>query len=383
MRLALVTNTLPPEGRGGAEAYVAALARDLAERHDVLVLTGAHSSLDEIPTRRLPGLPHLSHSANPAWKAVWHARDQWLPGVHRATRNALEEFRPDVVHSHAVQGLSAAVFTAIRGVGARHVHTAHDLGLLCARVTMTRNSEFCGGRCLTCRVQRTVRARAAASRLDLLIAPSDHVRNRHLEAELLPRERALTIRQGTEPAPGRSRPVNGLTEPRVGYLGTLSKIKGVATLLESFASAPPHWRLAIAGSGELEPLVRARAAEDPRISFRGRVEDEAKEAFLAELDLILIPSEWEENAPLVAVEAAVRGLPAVVSDRGGLPETAEAEVFPARSPEALRAAVNRLVETPALLAERSTRLLERRSEFLWSTHVAEVERVLAQVASER
>jgi glycosyltransferase involved in cell wall biosynthesis len=383
MRLALITNTLPPEGRGGAEAYVAALARELAERHDVLVLTGARSSLDEIPTQRLPGLPQLSHSANPARKAAWHALDQWLPGVHRSARNALEDFRPDVVHSHAVQGLSAAVFTAIRGVGARHVHTAHDLGLLCARVTMTRDGEFCGGRCLTCRVQRIVRARAAASRLDLLIAPSDHVRKRHLEAEVVPPERALTIRQGTDAAPGRSRPVDGLAKPQLGYLGTLSRIKGVATLLESFSSAPPHWRLAIAGSGELEPLVRARAAEDPRVSFRGRVEDEAKEAFLAELDLILIPSEWEENAPLVAVEAAVRGLPAVVSDRGGLPETAEAEVFPARSPEALRSAVSRLVETPELLAERSTRLLERRAEFLWSTHVAEVERVLAQVASER
>ncbi len=32
MRLALVTNTLPPEGRGGAEAYVAGLARELAMR---------------------------------------------------------------------------------------------------------------------------------------------------------------------------------------------------------------------------------------------------------------------------------------------------------------------------------------------------------------
>jgi glycosyltransferase involved in cell wall biosynthesis len=97
----------------------------------------------------------------------------------------------------------------------------------------------------------------------------------------------------------------------------------------------------------------------------------------------VIPSEWEENAPLVAVEAAVRALPAVVSDRGGLPETAESEIFAARDPHALREAVSRLVERPELLAERSTRLLERRAEFLWATHVARLERVLAQVASER
>ena len=383
MRVALVTNTLPPEGRGGAEAYVAALARDLAERHDVVVLTGAHATLGGVSSSRLPGLPQLPHAAHPVRKAVWHARDQWLPGVHRATRNALEEFRPDLVHTHAVQGLSAAVFTAIRSLGARHVHTAHDLGLLCARVTMTRDGEFCGGRCLTCRVQRTIRARAAASRLDLLISPSDHVRNRHVEAQVVAPEQALTIRQGTDPAPALPRPADGLEQPTLGYLGTLSRIKGVSTLLESFASAPSHWRLAIAGTGDLEPLVRERAAADGRISFLGRVDAADKEAFLSGLDLLLIPSEWEENAPLVAVEAAVRGLPAVVSDRGGLPETAEAEVFRARDPQALREAVRRLVETPALLAERSRHLIERRREFLWATHVAEVERVLAQVASAR
>ena len=69
----------------------------------------------------------------------------------------------------------------------------------------------------------------------------------------------------------------------------------------------------------------------------------------------------------------MRGLPAVVSDRGGLPETPEAEVFRARDPPALREAVRRLVETPGLLAERSRALIERREQFLWATHVAEVE----------
>lgn len=383
MRVALVTNTLPPEGKGGAEAYVAALAGELAGRHDVVVLTGARATLEGVRTVRLPGLPELPRSAHPARKAVWHARDQWLPGVHRATRRALASFGPDIVHTHAVQGLSAAVFTAIRSLGSRHVHTAHDLGLLCARVTMTRDGEFCGGRCLTCRVQRVVRARTAASRLDLLVAPSDHVRNLHVEAGVVPAGRAITLRQGAPPAQAAARGEGDLAAPALGYIGTLSRIKGVATLLDAFAAAPAGWRLEIAGSGELESLVRERAAADPRIRFDGRLDGPAKDAFFSGLDVLLIPSEWEENAPLVAVEAAVRGLPAVVSDRGGLPETAEAEVFPARDAEALTAAVRRVVETPGLLAERSRRLLEQRDRFLWATHVAEVERALVQVASAR
>ncbi len=383
MRLAFVTNTLPPEGRGGAEAYVAGLARDLAARHEVVVLTGARVGIDGIETVHLPGLPELPRDANAARKAVWHAQDQWLPGVHRETKRALESFGPDVVHTHAVQGLSAAVFTAIRSLGSRHVHTAHDLGLLCARVTMTRNGEFCGGRCATCAVQRAVRGRAAASRLDLLIAPSEHVRKRHVEAGVIGENKAVTIPQGAAPAPGSARGGGDPARPVLGYIGTLSRIKGVATLLDAFASAPREWRLELAGSGELEPMVRQRAASDERIGFHGRLDGEAKDAFFAGLDLLVVPSEWEENAPLVVVEAAVRGLPSVVSDRGGLPETPQAEIFRARDPAALREAVRTLVETPGLLAERSRVLLERPERFLWATHVAEVEYALTQVASAR
>ena len=72
-----------------------------------------------------------------------------------------------------------------------------------------------------------------------------------------------------------------------------------------------------------------------------------------------------------------------MSDRGGLPETPQAEAFRARDTAALREAVQRLVETPGLLAERSRALIESRERFLWATHVAEVERVLGQVASAR
>lgn len=303
--------------------------------------------------------------------------------MHRAARKALNEFAPDVVHTHAVQGLSAAVFTAIRSLGVGHVHTAHDLGLLCARVTMTRDGEFCGGRCLSCRVQRTVRGRAAASRLDLLVAPSDHVRRRHVAAGLVPEERSMTIRQGAAEPTAREVRSHEPERPRIGYIGTLSRIKGVSTLLDAFAGAPQEWRLSIAGSGELEGFVRDRAAADERVTFLGRLDGASKEAFFASLDILLIPSEWEENAPLVAVEAAVRGIPVVVSDRGGLPETAEAEVFRARDPASLRDAVRRLLETPGLLAERRERLVVAREEFLWPTHVARIERVLGQVASAR
>ena len=73
------------------------------------------------------------------------------------------------------------------------------------------------------------------------------------------------------------------------------------------------------------------------------------------------------------IEAAVRGLPTVVSDRGGLPETAEATVFRASDPAALLDALQRLAGDPVLLEAKSRRLLETRERFLWANHMSEVE----------
>lgn len=384
MRVALISNFLPGPGRGGAERYAAMLASTLASAgHEVTIYSGDSAGAGaDVPAgvscRLLPGMPEIDPTATAAHKALWHLREQWLPAVHRALRAGLRAQRPDVVHSHEPQLLSAAVFTAVAAERLRHVHTAHDFNLLCAHVTMTRAGRPCDGRCPECRVQRAVRVRALRRRLDLLLAPSDFVRKRHVAHGVVAPRRALTIRHGA--APGRRR----LREPtpghlRLGYLGALAEHKGVRTLLRAAGAMPQGWTLALAGAGPLVAEVRAAAARDPRVSFAGELNELARDAFLDELDALVIPSEWEEPATLVAVEAAVRGLPAVVSDRGGLPETPHAIVFPGGDSFALLARLRELDSVPNILIGRSRALLDSSDAYEWSTHVEAVEGALGRV----
>jgi glycosyltransferase involved in cell wall biosynthesis len=374
VRIALISSTLPPEGSGGAEAYVAALAQTLSARHDVLVLSGAAGiGVPGVAHVSLPYLRPVEEDDSTARRAVWHARDQWRPSVHRAALAALRAFRPDVVHSHEPQGLSAAVFTATAGAGAPHVHTAHDLNLLCVRTSMTREGAFCGGGCLECRVQRAIRGTAVRRHITRLIAVSDYIRDRHVAAGVVPRERAMTLHLAAAPGELRvRRPVDGRL--RLGFIGTLAEHKGVGTLLAAFADAPDRWTLAIAGRGPLEARVREAAAADARIAYLGSVGGAAKEAFFAGIDLLVIPSEWEEPGATVCFEAAVRGIPSVVSDRGGLPELPEVTVFRSGRPDELRAALERL--GPAAVEAISGRLVHDHERFRWDTHAARVERVL-------
>jgi glycosyltransferase involved in cell wall biosynthesis len=381
VRISLVSSSIPPSREGGSEVYAAGLARALAEEHEVVLFTGAAACLGGIECVRLPALPELGGSESQARKAIWHLRDQWLPAVHRELGRGLGVFAPDVVHTHHPQGLSGAVFTAIAAAGVPHVHTAHDANALCARITMTREGRYCGGRCSRCLVQRQVRARLLARGLNRLIAPSDHFRELHVRAGIIGADRALTIRQGAAAGTERLRD-RAAGAVALGFIGALAPHKGLPTLLRTLEEAPREWCLRVAGSGPLEDAVRARSTGDPRMDYVGVVGKRDKDAFLNSLDVLVIPSEYEENAPLVATEAAVRGLPAVVSDRGGLPETPEAVVFPAADAGGLLGAIRSLVETPGALREASARLIAGREQFLWSRHVLEVEQVLAAAAQD-
>lgn len=239
---------------------------------------------------------------------------------------------------------------------------------------MTRGDGFCGGRCRQCALQRGVRGRLLDRSLGWLVSPSRYVLERHLHAGVGDRARSSVLPQGAQPGRVRVRAggPEGLT---LGYLGALREHKGVLTLLDAFAKADPSWRLRLAGSGALEDEVRAASARDPRIELAGFVEGADKDRFLDDLDLLVVPSEWEENAPLVITEAAVRALPAVVSDRGGLGESPGAWTFAAGNPRALLGRLEEISRGDAL-REASEALAQRGTEFLWRTHVARLEELL-------
>ena len=328
--------------------------------------------------RGLPRLPEWGKSDPAARKALWHLRDQWRPAVYRAVVRELRGFRPDVVHSHSLQGISASPLSAVSRLGLPHVHTAHDLNLLCMEATMTRGGRPCRGHCAKCRLQRRVRGRAAATGLDRFIAPSRYLLDRHVEAGVALPASSEVIRHGTPAAPAKERaaPGNGL---RLGFIGTLAQHKGVPTLLRAIDEAPDGWRLLVAGAGPLEPQVR-QAARTGRLEYLGHVSGAARERFYDSTDVLVVPSECEESASLVVAEAAVRGLPAVVSDRGALPEAPEAQVFHAGDAGSLILAARALA---ASLPDASRRLIARRREFLWDAHLEAVERVLEQAVASR
>lgn len=99
-----------------------------------------------------------------------------------------------------------------------------------------------------------------------------------------------------------------------GFLGRIdAHHKGIDLMLEAFAkfSEPDHY-LAIAGDGPDLARMKSLCAElgiEKRVSWLGY---QSADAFLRQIDVLLLFSRYEAQ-PLVVLEAAIRGLPMIVS----------------------------------------------------------------------
>lgn len=114
--------------------------------------------------------------------------------------------------------------------------------------------------------------------------------------------------------------------PTLLFVGRLAREKGVDLLLRAFASIAPSLpgaRLRIAGYGPerqfLEQLA-AKLAIAPQVDFLGWCDPAHLEPEFASAWAVAAPSTWAEPQGLAAVEALVRGVPAIVPDQGGLAE---------------------------------------------------------------
>jgi len=145
-------------------------------------------------------------------------------------------------------------------------------------------------------------------------SPSTFVADRHRASGLA---RAVdVIRQGMDAAPVVAERAPGPL--RVGWFGTPIPTKGLGFLLRASAALP---------AGSVEVHVHGADAADvareacgaPAVAHGPYPADEAT-ARMATVDVVAIPSSWDENAPMVALEARWAGRPLLVSDRGGLPE---------------------------------------------------------------
>lgn len=304
---------------GGAEQYVLRLSIGLAERgHDVAIATSRlHPTIvPGVPvfvlTPWLPYRPDANHRPLPA-RLAWHVVDVFNMTVLPSFRAALRTFRPEIVHTHNFQGLSAAVLAPKT---APSVHTTHDFSLLHPRNSLLRrDGTVLQDPPLGVRLRsRFLHRRLASTRV---IFPSDRVRKVHERfGVVFPHARVIPHGWKLE---GLVTNTKNRSRLRFLFLGRLIHEKGVRLLLDAWGKGIPGAELLIAGDGPLRREVQRRQAEADGVRLVGWVTGAQKTELLGGADILLLPSRGPEVFPLAAAEAILAGLPLIASDLASPP----------------------------------------------------------------
>jgi glycosyltransferase involved in cell wall biosynthesis len=117
---------------------------------------------------------------------------------------------------------------------------------------------------------------------------------------------------------------------RVAFIGSLVPLKGPHLLLEAWSRVDPasraHGELVLYGPAQHHPEYQQLLAESARASgarLGGKLDRAGVARVLAQTDLLVVPSLWFENSPLVILEALASRTPLLVSDLGGMAELVE------------------------------------------------------------
>lgn len=264
----------------------------------------------------------------------------FFTGVYNATARKqfarmLDTERPDVVHIHNLFPLiSPSILDETRCRDIPTVMTLHNYRLLCPTGLMFSHGEVChrclGGREWWCTFRnctgewpksagyalRNAVARIRRSFLegvDRFIALTEFAKSM-LVRNGYPAERIDVVRNIVNLEGARSDSPSG---DYVGYVGRISREKGVDTIVES-ARECPEIKFRFAGHYQRMPDLPRRASKN--CEFLGQLPATEVSDFVSTARFMVFASQWYEMSPLSLVDGMLHGKTVICSALGGLPE---------------------------------------------------------------
>ncbi len=317
---------LHPEVVGGAEVSTKLLAQALvAKGHRALVLRGlppgAPPSDESVDGIRVIGYPirnlYWPFDGRPrsyATRGAWQLIDN-IPIAAQEVRNVLYAFSPTVLYTSNLIGLTWGMWRLASSLNIPIIHILRDYYLICGRGSRFSGGHVCRTTCMECRLA-TVLRRPATRLVRSVVGISRSILDTHLAAGTFSSAAFARVIPNIAEE-GQRFPSSGKDEVVFGYIGRISPEKGVELLASSFASLPPSARLVIAGKVSDEIKRRLESLAGRAVEFLGFV---PSQEFYSRVDVVVVPSLWNEPFSRAAIEAQAHGRPVLGSTRGGVAE---------------------------------------------------------------
>lgn len=325
MRIVIICTLYPPYILGGAEISISLLAKGLvAQGNEVAVITTGNSYKEEV----LDGVQlYRIKNRNIYWrypqreksilrKSLWHLIDIYNPLYEADIKKILCSFQPDVINTSNLCGLSTMVWDIAHKLNIPIVHTLRDYYLLCPQQTMIKGTQSCKKQCLICRSYSAVKKKMS-QKVDALVGISDFIREKHIRFGYFRNAKIVkAIPNSVDFLQVNSKEATYC----IGYIGRLSPEKGIEFMIDAFMESKlsKQYKILIAGTGNksyVDSLKTKYAL--PQVVFVGK---QKQIDFFRQIDLLVVPSLWDEPFGRVVIEAYASHCPVFMSDNGGLKE---------------------------------------------------------------
>ena len=317
-------------------------------------------------------------------------------GFIREFTDYLRAVKPDVIHFHHLLQFGLEAVHAARNAlpNAKLVLTAHDFYLICAnngQLYRHDTKQRCPGpsptECPKCLfnvdaddlVLRRQNIAATLGLFDKIVAPSHFLKSK-LETYLSVQQPIefvenayLACAEICETTPHRSG-----SDLVFAYFGNISAVKGLGDFLDAAgilrAKGRAGFRIHVHGAQLIhdqslrDRMDAAKQALGSTIQFFGAYRPEDLRTLMADVDCLVFPSLWWENAPLVVYEALHHGKQVITYPHGGALEILRRYdvglVAADAWPVALATEMERVLDRPSLAIGSPKRQVPGRKQLL-------------------
>lgn len=328
------------------------------------------------------GLQRAGHHAsvlcrNPEVSGVREVRGVECRGVHEALSpeealqravRALDELKPDVVHVYFQQGFPVLqLLGQAQARGIATVQTICTYSYLCETGSLFKQRR-CTTFCDKC-IAVSSAMQPINTALDGVVFVSRFVKEIHQTNGFFlepPVQDVIWCSYDAEPGSVVRNVETTVSRPlRLGFLGRIDPAKGLPLLLPAVSSEALLGKvtLTIAGGAAPEVLMERRT-QYPSVRFLGFVD---RTELFQQIDVLVVPSLWDDPLPRVIYEAYAHGIPVIGSLRGGIAEAIDDGItgltFEPTEPGALERTILGLVEDRARVVKMSAAALDKAEAF--------------------
>lgn len=269
-----------------------------------------------IPYSNLYWFGDLNKRKSVIEKVAWRIKDINNYQQYKILKELLISLKPDILHSQNLPGISLAAWNVAHDLEIPIVHTLRDFSLL-DPVSIKFYSKM-----------YTKITTRHSEKVNTVIGITKDVLKKHLDQGLFSNAKTFVVPNAIQSIYNSAlyefddTTMNKNGALHLGYFGQLKSIKGVGNLITAVKELDENIveKLSVFGEGPEQDLFMDLAGRDTRIEFFGKIPKELVSEKMKEMDLIVVPSVWDEPFGRVIIEAYQVRTPVIASNIGGIPE---------------------------------------------------------------